>query len=175
MPLAEDVARRAAVAIDNARLYRQNEARLRAAEAAAEMDPETLEMTVVAGSGSTAAGLAVRERRRVTTTASGRPTPPRRARTAASVSGWPSSTTSSCSTAAASRPRARVGVAARRSPCASPRPGAEHGRRVPAVALTAFARAEDGERALANGFALHVPKPVEPAALAEVVARLAVR
>jgi len=117
VPLAEDIARRAAVAIDNARLYRQNEARLRAAEAAAEIgsflnqtldpevvsrrtaesvrallglgtslfykvDPNTLEMTVVASAGtpvrgldpgttlaapSPAVGLAVRERRAVTT------------------------------------------------------------------------------------------------------------
>src|SRR5207302_5957571 len=37
VPLAEDIARRAAVAIDNARLYRQSEARLRAAEAVAEI------------------------------------------------------------------------------------------------------------------------------------------
>ena len=38
-----------------------------------------------------------------------------------------------------------------------------------------FARAEDRARALAVGFAVHVPKPVEPAALVEVVARLASR
>jgi signal transduction histidine kinase/ActR/RegA family two-component response regulator len=49
-----------------------------------------------------------------------------------------------------------------------------HGR-VPAVALTAYARAEDRERALAVGFASHVPKPVEPAELVDVVARLAAR
>src|SRR5437867_7457158 len=117
VPLAEDIARRAAVAIDTARLYRQSEARLRAAEAAAEIgsflnqaldpevvgrriaesvrallglgtslfykvDPATLEMTVVAGSGtpvpglppgttlpagSATVGLAVRERRPVMT------------------------------------------------------------------------------------------------------------
>src|SRR5947208_1519907 len=117
VPLAEDIARRAAVAIDNARLYHQSEARLRAAEAAAEIggflnqaldpdvvsrriaesvrallglgtslfyrvNPSTLEMTVVATSGtpipglepgatlpagSATVGLAVRERRPVTT------------------------------------------------------------------------------------------------------------
>ena len=117
VPLAEDIARRAATAIDNARLYRQSETRLRAAEAAAEIggflnqaldpevvgrriaesvrallgvgtslfyrvDPATLEMTVVAGSGTPvvglepgvtlaagvgAVGLAVREQRPVTT------------------------------------------------------------------------------------------------------------
>ena len=117
VPLAEDIARRAAVAIDNARLYHQSEARLHAAEAAAEIggflnqaldpdvvsrriaesvrallglgtslfyrvNPSTLEMTVVAISGtpipglepgvklpggSATVGLAVRERRPVTT------------------------------------------------------------------------------------------------------------
>ena len=45
----------------------------------------------------------------------------------------------------------------------------------PAVALTAYARAEDRERALAVGFSSHVPKPVEPTELVEIVARLAAR
>jgi len=49
------------------------------------------------------------------------------------------------------------------------------GARLPAVALTAYARAEDRARALAVGFQVHVPKPVEPAELVEVVARLAGR
>jgi CheY-like chemotaxis protein len=53
--------------------------------------------------------------------------------------------------------------------------GLDRDGRVPAVALTAFARAEDRARALAAGFAVHVPKPVEPGALVEVVARLASR
>ena len=53
--------------------------------------------------------------------------------------------------------------------------GLDRDGRVPAIALTAFARAEDRARALAVGFAVHVPKPVEPAALVEVVARLASR
>ena len=48
--------------------------------------------------------------------------------------------------------------------------GAAH---VPAMALTAYARLEDRERALAAGFALHLAKPVEPAALVGAVARLA--
>jgi signal transduction histidine kinase len=51
--------------------------------------------------------------------------------------------------------------------------GLDRDGRVPAVALTAFARAEDRARALAAGYAVHVPKPVEPAELVEVVARLA--
>jgi PAS domain S-box-containing protein len=41
-----------------------------------------------------------------------------------------------------------------------------------AVALTAYARAEDRERALAAGFDAHIAKPVEPAALAALVARV---
>jgi CheY-like chemotaxis protein len=51
----------------------------------------------------------------------------------------------------------------------------ERGGRVPAVALTAYARSEDRDRALAAGFHAHVPKPVEPARLARLVARLAGR
>ncbi|HYE66373.1 MAG TPA: ATP-binding protein, partial [Pyrinomonadaceae bacterium] len=53
----------------------------------------------------------------------------------------------------------------------------ESGRenRIPAVALTAYARAEDRMRALLAGFQLHVPKPVEPVELAAVVANLAGR
>lgn len=52
-------------------------------------------------------------------------------------------------------------------------PGA--GGRVPAIALTAFARTEDRVRALQAGFQSHVPKPVEPAELAAVVASLATK
>ena len=43
---------------------------------------------------------------------------------------------------------------------------------VPAVAVTAYARSEDRRRALAEGFQLHVAKPIEPAAFALAVARL---
>ena len=117
VPLAEDIARRAAGAVDNARLFRESERRRRAAQTLAEVgrflnqaldpdvvaqritdsvrvllglgtsvfyrvDPETLECTVVAVSGALAAGLepgttlpagtatvglAVAERRAVTT------------------------------------------------------------------------------------------------------------
>lgn len=49
---------------------------------------------------------------------------------------------------------------------------AAQGGRVPAVALTAYARAEDRTQALLSGFQLHVPKPVNPAELAAVVANL---
>ncbi|MEO6603368.1 MAG: ATP-binding protein [Polyangiaceae bacterium] len=43
---------------------------------------------------------------------------------------------------------------------------------LPAVAVTAYARTEDRKRALAEGFQLHVAKPIEPAAFAREVARL---
>lgn len=49
---------------------------------------------------------------------------------------------------------------------------AERGGRIPAVALTAYARVEDRLRALAAGYNMHVPKPVEPAELAMVIASL---
>jgi CheY-like chemotaxis protein/anti-sigma regulatory factor (Ser/Thr protein kinase) len=50
---------------------------------------------------------------------------------------------------------------------------AEQGGEIPAIALTAYARAEDRMRAIAAGFQMHIPKPVEPAELATVVASLA--
>jgi len=46
------------------------------------------------------------------------------------------------------------------------------GPRVPMIALTASARGEDRHRALAAGFDVHVAKPVEPAALADIVTEL---
>jgi PAS domain S-box-containing protein len=46
----------------------------------------------------------------------------------------------------------------------------EHGGRIPAIALTAYARTEDRDRALAAGFQRHVAKPVEPHALVRIVA-----
>jgi CheY-like chemotaxis protein len=51
--------------------------------------------------------------------------------------------------------------------------GPARGGQVPAVALTAYAKAEDRKRALASGFARHIPKPVEPADLIATVAKLA--
>ena len=48
--------------------------------------------------------------------------------------------------------------------------GTDDGGRVPAVALTAFARAEDRRRALMAGFQMHVAKPVEAAELIAVIA-----
>jgi signal transduction histidine kinase len=50
--------------------------------------------------------------------------------------------------------------------------GAERGGRIPAAALTAYARTVDRQRALAAGYQIHVPKPVEPAELVTVVASL---
>ncbi|MET0406712.1 MAG: PAS domain-containing protein [Cystobacter sp.] len=46
---------------------------------------------------------------------------------------------------------------------------------VPAIALTAYAGAEDARRAYRAGFQVHMAKPLEPAALIEAVARLAGR
>jgi signal transduction histidine kinase/CheY-like chemotaxis protein len=53
--------------------------------------------------------------------------------------------------------------------------GAERGGHVPAVALTAFVRADDRTRALRAGFLVHVPKPVEASELVATVAGLARR
>jgi CheY-like chemotaxis protein len=51
----------------------------------------------------------------------------------------------------------------------------EEGGTIPAAALTAYATAADRHRALAAGYQEHVPKPVEPSAVLEVVANLARR
>ncbi|MGH7278168.1 MAG: response regulator, partial [Candidatus Rokuibacteriota bacterium] len=45
--------------------------------------------------------------------------------------------------------------------------------RIPAVALTAHARADDRRRALMAGFQVHLAKPIDPAELAAVVVNLA--
>jgi CheY-like chemotaxis protein/two-component sensor histidine kinase len=51
-----------------------------------------------------------------------------------------------------------------------------HGRRVlPAIALTAYTAPEDRERALAAGFNAHAAKPIDPAELIEIVAKIARR
>jgi PAS domain S-box-containing protein len=47
--------------------------------------------------------------------------------------------------------------------------------RIPAIALTAFARSEDRTRALRAGFQVHLSKPVEPAELVATVASVARR
>ncbi|MBH8574344.1 response regulator [Nostocaceae cyanobacterium CENA369] len=48
----------------------------------------------------------------------------------------------------------------------------EQGGKIPAAALTAYARAEDRTRAIKEGYQLHLPKPIEPAELTTVVASL---
>ncbi|MEH2307047.1 PAS domain S-box protein [Nostoc sp.] len=48
----------------------------------------------------------------------------------------------------------------------------EQGGNIPAAALTAYARAEDRMRAIQEGYQLHLPKPIEAAELATVVASL---
>jgi CheY-like chemotaxis protein len=51
----------------------------------------------------------------------------------------------------------------------------EQGGHTPALALTAYARAEDRVKAVMAGFQHHVSKPVEPAELIAMVASLAGR
>jgi CheY-like chemotaxis protein len=51
--------------------------------------------------------------------------------------------------------------------------GGARGGDVPAIALTAFALAEDRTRALDAGFAVHLSKPVEPLELVAMIARVA--
>jgi CheY-like chemotaxis protein len=48
--------------------------------------------------------------------------------------------------------------------------GPRRGGKVPAIALTAFARSEDRTRALRAGFLVHVSKPVDPSELVATVA-----
>jgi CheY-like chemotaxis protein len=52
---------------------------------------------------------------------------------------------------------------------------AELGGKMPAAALTAYARTEDRIRALAAGFQTHLAKPVDPAELVATIAVLAGR
>jgi len=49
---------------------------------------------------------------------------------------------------------------------------AERGWSIPALAVTAYARAEDRTRALSSGFQMHVAKPLEPADLVAAITRL---
>jgi len=46
------------------------------------------------------------------------------------------------------------------------------GAHLPALALTAYAREADRQRALAAGYQAHLPKPVEAPALIKIVAAL---
>jgi CheY-like chemotaxis protein len=52
---------------------------------------------------------------------------------------------------------------------------ADEGGRIPAAALTAFARPEDRRKALRAGYQSHIAKPVMPEELVALVARLAGR
>jgi CheY-like chemotaxis protein len=45
-------------------------------------------------------------------------------------------------------------------------------REVPAIALTAHARAEDAARVVEAGFTVHLAKPVRPSALCGTIVRL---
>ena len=51
----------------------------------------------------------------------------------------------------------------------------DRGGRIPAAALTAYARAEDRLRVLRSGFQFHLPKPIDSAELVTVIANLAGR
>jgi PAS domain S-box-containing protein len=53
--------------------------------------------------------------------------------------------------------------------------GPERGGQVPAAALTGFAAGDDTTRVLSAGYQVHLPKPVEPSRLAQVVGTLAGR
>jgi signal transduction histidine kinase/ActR/RegA family two-component response regulator len=46
----------------------------------------------------------------------------------------------------------------------------EEGGRTPAVALTAYGRRQDRRRALAAGYSMHVPKPVDPGEFTAIIA-----
>jgi hypothetical protein len=48
-------------------------------------------------------------------------------------------------------------------------------RKLPAIALTAYAREEDSILALEAGFQKHLPKPVESAELVKIIAQMANR
>jgi CheY-like chemotaxis protein len=49
----------------------------------------------------------------------------------------------------------------------------EAGGRIPVVAVTGYANPDDRQRALAAGFHSHLPKPIDPLAVAVAVARAA--
>jgi CheY-like chemotaxis protein len=49
---------------------------------------------------------------------------------------------------------------------------AERGGKIPAIALTAYARTEDRLRALRAGYQMHISKPVELAELLTVITSL---
>ena len=51
----------------------------------------------------------------------------------------------------------------------------ERGGGIPALAVTGYATVDDVERVLAAGYQIHIPKPIDPVALASAVATLAAR
>ena len=51
----------------------------------------------------------------------------------------------------------------------------EHGGRTPAIALTAYGRAQERMLSLTAGFSMHVPKPVDPRELTTIIASIAGR
>ena len=51
----------------------------------------------------------------------------------------------------------------------------DHIALIPAIALTAYARAEDRTKALLAGFNMHVPKPIERAGLLAAIAGVSAR
>jgi signal transduction histidine kinase/ActR/RegA family two-component response regulator len=53
--------------------------------------------------------------------------------------------------------------------------GADDGGKTPAVALTAYGRAQDRMLSLTAGYSMHVPKPVDPAELTMIIASIAGR
>jgi CheY-like chemotaxis protein len=52
---------------------------------------------------------------------------------------------------------------------------ADGGGQTPALALTAYARAQDRLKALSSGFNVHLPKPVEPLELVTIVSNLSAK
>jgi PAS domain S-box-containing protein len=50
--------------------------------------------------------------------------------------------------------------------------GPEHGGGIPAIAVTAYASAEDRVRALSSGFQMHMAKPIDPDEMIAIVASL---
>jgi CheY-like chemotaxis protein len=50
--------------------------------------------------------------------------------------------------------------------------GSEDGKHIPAIAVSAYARREDQQRALDAGYDGHVAKPVQPAQLMDVIERV---
>ena len=128
-------------------------------EAEAEPTPPLVPVLVVDDStrDAGAAGDALQAHRATRSMAPARPQRPFGAHTSGAPAS--SSRTSVC----------RAWTATRSSPSCAGLPGLEA---VPAIALTGHAMDEDRARALAAGFSVHIPKPVDPEELLRVVRRL---